>query len=96
LVDTFYKSGGGLLDRWALADLASYVDLARQSRVKIVLAGSLNLDTVVQVLPLGPDYVAVRGAVCGFHRTGAIVADRIRAIQDVMLRANAQRVPAIA
>ena len=45
----------------------------------VVLAGSLTLSHLPDVLPLEPDYVAVRGAVCEGTRTGDV---RVHLVQQ--------------
>ena len=90
LVDTFDKSAGGLLDHWPLAELARFVELLRHQKRLIVLAGSLTFASIEQVLPLEPDFVAVRGAVCAAGRSGTLdpakvcrLASRIREKYEV-------------
>jgi len=70
LVDTFDKSKGRLPDHWPLADLGRFVDRARAAGMMIVLAGSLDAAAIKRVLPLEPDWIAVRGAVSRGGREG--------------------------
>ena len=78
LVDTFHKSGGGLLDHMERSELADLVDASREQRMLVVLAGSLTRESIPRVLPLSVDYVAVRGAACIAGRQSRLDADRIR------------------
>jgi uncharacterized protein (UPF0264 family) len=89
LVDTFHKSNGGLLDHMAPPELADFVEAARASGMLVVLAGSLCRRSVPRVLPLSPDYVAVRGAVCDGTREGRIRGDRIRDLLGLLNRGQA-------
>lgn len=78
LIDTFHKDRGRLLDifeGWKLADMLHHFQL---SNFRIVLAGSLRLADLPQLLPLRPHYVAVRGAVCRDSRTGPIDGALVR------------------
>jgi uncharacterized protein (UPF0264 family) len=75
LVDTFDKSRGELLDHWSLVELAEFLQSVQESGLLSVLAGSLSLETIPQVLSLKPDYVAVRGAACRGTRTQQIDAE---------------------
>jgi len=78
LVDTFDKTGGRLSDHWPLDGVADFVRQVRSSGQKVVLAGSLALECLPEVLALEPDYLAVRGAVCVGGRGGRISPQRVR------------------
>jgi hypothetical protein len=91
LVDTFDKSSGSLVERWTLDQLAQFVISARALGLVVVLAGSLSLETLSDVLRLEPDYVAVRGAACRDGRGGTIDADRVRRLSDLCRDYSAAR-----
>ena len=78
LVDTFDKSAGTLLDLWSPLELAGFVEEVHSQAMKVALAGSLSAESLNHVLPLRPDFVAVRGAVCQGGRNGALSSKRIR------------------
>jgi uncharacterized protein (UPF0264 family) len=78
LVDTFDKSWGGLLDHWPLGDLADFVAQVRKRGLRVVLAGSLTPEAIPKIAALGPDFVAVRGAVCQQCREGRLMGSRVR------------------
>jgi len=84
LVDTFDKSAGGLIDHWTIDELARFARLVRLTDMLLVLAGSLDYQAIRQVLPLEPDYVAVRGAVCLGGRSGRLDAGRTRRLRDLV------------
>ena len=84
LVDTFDKAGGSLLDAWPLEALGHFVGSVRCRRMQLVLAGSLSEATILPVLPLKPDFVGVRGAVCRGGRSGPIEAERISRIARLL------------
>ena len=90
LVDTFDKSAGGLTEHWPLEILAGFVDRVQNEGMAVVLAGSLSFSTLDDVLDLGPDYVAVRGAACEAGRTGQISQTLVRKLAD-MIAAHAAR-----
>ncbi|HEY1784304.1 MAG TPA: (5-formylfuran-3-yl)methyl phosphate synthase [Pirellulales bacterium] len=77
LVDTFDKQAGGLLDCWSQDELEWFVATAHDEGLMAVLAGGLTLPAIERVLPLAPDYIAVRGAACKTDRSGQIAADRL-------------------
>ncbi|MBS0207550.1 MAG: (5-formylfuran-3-yl)methyl phosphate synthase [Planctomycetes bacterium] len=72
LLDTFDKSRGRLLDYLSLDALLPIVRAARHRELLVVLAGSLRLEDVDLLLPLAPDYLAVRGAVCHGDRNDTL------------------------
>jgi uncharacterized protein (UPF0264 family) len=85
LIDTANKPAGGLLDYFCAEDLRRFVAGTRERRMLSVLAGSLSWRRLPQALDVRPDYVAVRGAVCGGSRhqplDGALLrqwVDRVR------------------
>ena len=88
LVDTFDKTGGSLVDHWTFRQLDAFVRAARKRRQLVVLGGSLSAATLPSVLPLRPEYVAVRGAVCGGRRDSAIRADRVAELAAMLRRAE--------
>ncbi|MCE9552462.1 MAG: (5-formylfuran-3-yl)methyl phosphate synthase [Planctomycetes bacterium] len=84
LVDTFDKQRGNLLTHWTLDAVAQFVTQVQDEGLKIALAGSLDLDSIRQLLPLEPDFIAVRGAVCHGGRAGAIELARVRSLASMM------------
>jgi uncharacterized protein (UPF0264 family) len=80
LVDTYDKAGGGLLECWGWQELKDFVAAVREEKLMIVLAGSLAANTIERVLPLAPDYVAVRGAACAGSRHGALDPASVRSL----------------
>jgi uncharacterized protein (UPF0264 family) len=72
LWDTHTKDGSCLLDHVSLTALYELTNTARQQGLLVVLAGSLTLRNVPALLPLAPDYLAVRGAACGGNRQGVV------------------------
>lgn len=84
LVDTFVKGSRRLLDCWTLDELARLVDETRRRGMLAVVAGSLDAAQLAHVLPLGPDYVAVRGAACaGGREAGLSAAPLLTLVQTV-------------
>lgn len=78
LMDTYDKTNGGLLSHVTPDDLAQWIADARAYGMVVVLAGSLTHETLAQVLPLAPDFIGVRGAVCRDGRGGALDAELVR------------------
>lgn len=74
LCDTWAKDGRTLLDHLPPTALRMLAGAAQRGGMRLVLAGSLQLRHLDRVIPLRPDYVAVRGAVCLGGRTGRVHA----------------------
>jgi uncharacterized protein (UPF0264 family) len=77
LLDTCRKDGRHLLHVAALHDVQRFVDRAHRAGLLAVVAGSLTLQLVPSLLQTGPDYLAVRGAVCSSDRTGRLQGHRV-------------------
>ncbi len=72
MLDTAEKRGGSLLDHLSLEDAGTFVARARESGLKVGLAGSLRAEHVPELLSLGPDLLGFRGALCGGTRNGSL------------------------
>ena len=72
LVDTYRKTNGRITDFISREDLATLLSSARAAQLTTVLAGSLTLSLARELLPLSPDFLAVRGAVCRGGRVGSV------------------------
>jgi uncharacterized protein (UPF0264 family) len=88
LIDTFDKRGGWLLDHVRLDELASWTNRANELGMFVVYAGSLTADAIEMLLPLQPDYVAVRGAACAGGRQGTIDP---RLVRELAVRLQGRR-----
>jgi uncharacterized protein (UPF0264 family) len=77
LVDTFDKTRGNLQHYLTHAQLAELTRCARTYELQVALAGSVNRQSLPQLLSLRPDLVAVRGAVCRGGRRGVMDRERI-------------------
>jgi (5-formylfuran-3-yl)methyl phosphate synthase len=85
LLDTYVKGAGQtLLDCLALPKLALLCDLCRAVGVQIALAGSVGTDEIRKLLPLQPDWIAVRGAACEGGRNGVVSAAKVRELATLI------------
>ena len=93
LVDTHCKTASPslgnkrptLLDWLPLDWVGDFCARARDSRVRIALAGSLGIAEIQLLLTCRPDWFAVRGAVCGDgDRNESVDEDRVRRIADLL------------
>lgn len=90
LLDTFAKGRDNLLSYYDLSELRTIVVATHRAHMLCVLAGSLGRREIEAVLPLKPDYVAVRGAACAGSRLTGL--DRLQLRKLVKLVHHA-RVP---
>jgi uncharacterized protein (UPF0264 family) len=81
LVDTFDKTGPGLMDLMPPRELAGWVSEVQQSGLFAALAGRLSQDGVETALGVGADIAGVRGAACDGGRTGIVSATRVSSLR---------------
>jgi uncharacterized protein (UPF0264 family) len=91
LLDTYDKQPGRtLLDSLSVREVGRLVGSCRAAGVRVALAGSLGPEQLRQLLPLRPDWFAVRGAACeGNDRRGAVSARRVRDLVRLLRTAPA-------
>ena len=88
LIDTAVKDGSSLLDWIEPATLAHIRFALADAGVRVAFAGSLDIDSIRRLLPLAPDWFAVRGAACVGGREGSISAERVTGIKNVIAGAG--------
>lgn len=64
LLDTFEKSRGSSLSLLGLKRIRSLIATAHRCGVRVVLAGSVSIAELPQLMTTAPDWIGVRGAVC--------------------------------
>lgn len=96
MMDTAQKTHGRLLDHASIPMLSAFIASAHAAGLKVGLAGSLETPDVPRLLPLGPDFLGFRGALCGgTGRAGRIdpqAVAHIRALIPDARRAGAETV----
>jgi uncharacterized protein (UPF0264 family) len=91
LVDTFAKgTGRTLLDWLSPHEIAKTCNLCRAAGVQTALAGSLGLEEIARLLPLRPDWIAVRGAACDGGRDGVVSEAKVREIVALINRPGSE------
>lgn len=80
MLDTADKSRGGLRHHLDPGRLAEFVTRAREAGLLTGLAGSLALADIPALLPLRPDYLGFRGALCRAGRTTELDGSLVRAV----------------
>jgi uncharacterized protein (UPF0264 family) len=79
LIDTWRKDGSTLLDWLSVDEIEHLLAVCRSSGVPMAVAGSLGPAEIQTLLPMRPDWFAVRGVVCqGRMREAAIDEDAVR------------------
>ncbi|MFZ5790386.1 MAG: (5-formylfuran-3-yl)methyl phosphate synthase [Pseudomonadota bacterium] len=95
MLDTADKRGGGLRRHLDEATLAAFTARARGAGLLCGLAGSLALADIPALLPLRPDYLGFRGALCRDGRTTALDPARVRAVCAAVRGASAGQPAAV-
>lgn len=79
LIDTHNKKSGGLLDHYTLYQLEEMICMAKQLKLGVALAGSIQLAQLQSLSKLQADWLGVRGAVCrNTLRTAEICPDLLK------------------
>ncbi|MBK4722260.1 (5-formylfuran-3-yl)methyl phosphate synthase [Azospirillum sp. YIM DDC1] len=85
MLDTAGKGTGGLLRHKTRDKLARFLSQARGFGLLTGLAGSLRLDDIPTLLPLAPDYLGFRTALCADgNRGGALDSAALAAVRDAV------------
>jgi (5-formylfuran-3-yl)methyl phosphate synthase len=89
MLDTADKGSGRLLDCLTPETLAAFLPQAQGLRLLCGLAGSLRLADIPALLPLGPDYLGFRGALCDSgQRARTLDRERLHAIREAIPKAT--------
>ncbi len=64
MLDTMNKKNGSLTQILSLDTLQTFVQQAQKNQLLCGLAGSLREHDIMKLLPLNPDYLGFRGALC--------------------------------
>ncbi|MEX0744361.1 MAG: (5-formylfuran-3-yl)methyl phosphate synthase [Phycisphaeraceae bacterium] len=89
MLDTMGKESGSLLDRLSPDALAGFIAAAKAKGLSVGLAGSLRAVQVPFLLPLQPDLIGFRGALCrGGARDAALDPEACAAIRELIPRCS--------
>lgn len=85
MLDTANKNGRRLLDHMPPERLHGFVDQCRALGLKVGLAGSLEAPDVPRLLPMTPDFLGFRGALCDqSRRTSGIELEAVQQIRSLI------------
>ena len=85
LIDTHSKTGTSLLDQLTVGELQNIRQQTLGNNLKLALAGGVTTADLPQLLPLQPDIIAVRGAVCAHgDRTASVSKDLVQDFHRAM------------
>jgi (5-formylfuran-3-yl)methyl phosphate synthase len=85
MLDTARKTGARLLDHMDIPELALFVDAAHAHGLMAGLAGSLETPDIPRLLPLGPDVLGFRRALCLDHdRDAPIDPHAVAAVRSLI------------
>jgi dihydroneopterin aldolase len=93
MLDTARKTGARLLDHMDVTALARFVDAAHAHRLMAGLAGSLETPDIPRLLPLKPDVLGFRRALCAGHDRQARVDPGAVAAVRALIPADAPMQP---
>lgn len=85
MLDTREKANGNLRRKLAPGVLARFVASSQGAGLIAGLAGSLGPEDIASLLPLAPDYLGFRGALCEQgRREGSLTAARVAALRKLI------------
>jgi len=83
MMDTAGKGTGSLLQHRDIKELSNFVQLAKKNRLLTGLAGSLRQQDIPTLLPVAPDYLGFRTALCqGTQRTAGIDINAVSQVRN--------------
>jgi FolB domain-containing protein len=87
MLDTANKGKRRLIDHVDIAGLKTFVELCHEAKLMVGLAGSLETPDITRLLPLGPDILGFRSALCAAHeRTKRIDAVQVKLVRELIPR----------
>lgn len=81
MLDTMAKNGAGLREALGESTLRRFVEETHCHGLLAGLAGSLRLEDIPALAPLGADYLGFRGALCRGSRDGALEPEALREVR---------------
>ena len=86
LIDTYSKDARSLFAHLATSELMAIRERTSRHGLKLALAGQISLANLPDVVPIQPDIVAVRGAVCDAgDRTATVSAKLVQQFREAFV-----------
>ena len=83
LLDTFVKINGDIFDFCDIEDIEDFINLCKEYKIKIGIAGGLKEYQIPSIINLSPDIIGFRSAVCeNRSRTGMIQKKKLKKISS--------------
>lgn len=84
LIDTFDKSGPGVVELLGIAGIAEWILAATSRGLRTAIAGRIRGEDLPELAATGPSVVGVRSAACGGLRLGRVRAEQVRRLVDTL------------
>ncbi|MEM7541737.1 MAG: (5-formylfuran-3-yl)methyl phosphate synthase [Pseudomonadota bacterium] len=91
MLDTADKTSGALGTKIGIDGVRRFVESARDAGLLCGLAGSLDISHLSAYLPLTPDYLGFRSALCQGSRTGTINQQAVRELATKLHSGDCQQ-----
>jgi len=88
MLDTARKDNRGLLAHLSTSKLKAFIKSGHQLSLECGLAGQLKLEDIPILLPLKPDYLGFRSALCKAKRDGQLSIDAILQARDLIAQGH--------
>ncbi len=89
MLDTAHKNGKNLIYYQPIEALTSFIELCLQYQFVTGLAGSLYVDSVIELVNLKPNYLGFRGGVChDFKRQSNLDKEKVMVIKNMLQENN--------
>ncbi len=89
MLDTMDKAKGSLTSVLNHQEISHFITLCQDHKLISGLAGSLSIDDIDLLLPIRPDYLGFRGALCDANnRTSALDKNAVIAVKQSLLQSN--------
>jgi len=89
MLDTKNKSHHSLCNIMKYKTLNQFIKLAKSYNLITGLAGSLKIEDIEKLMPLKPDYLGFRGALCAKRERVNIIDDgAVKEIRSILLKKN--------
>lgn len=86
LIDTFEKSGPGIVDLVGLTTIADWITAAGRRGLRTAIAGRIRAEEIPALADAGPAIVGVRSAACGGLRMGEIEVGQVGRLAGTLSR----------